>query len=80
MIFMLKILLIPNTDRFLEKVNSCSGDVVLHLPDQSTCSLKNDRIAAQMLRMMDVNKNGLTLSLTNPSDYSIMLNYMVGAA
>ena len=77
---MLKILLIPNTDRFLEKVNSCSSDVVLHLPDQSTCSLKNDRIAAQMLRMMDVNKNGLTLSLTNPSDYSIMLNYMVNAA
>ena len=80
MIFMLKILLIPNTDRFLEKVNSCSGDVVLHLPGQSTCSLKNDRIAAQMLRMMDVNKNGLTLSLTNPSDYAIMLDYMVNAA
>ena len=34
----------------------------------------------EMLRMMDVNKNGLTLSLTNPSDYSIMLNYMVNAA
>jgi len=77
---MLKILLLPNADTFLEKVNSCAGDVVLHLPDQSTCSLKNDRIAAQMLRMMDVNKNGLTLSLTNPSDYSIMLNYMVNAA
>ena len=30
--------------------------------------------------MMDVNKNGLTLSLTNPSDYSIMLDYMVNAA
>ena len=37
---MLKILMIPNTERFLEKVNSCNGDVVLHLPDESTCSLK----------------------------------------
>ena len=77
---MLKILMIPNTERFLEKVNSCNGDVVLHLPDESTCSLKNNHIATQMLRLMDVNKNGLTLSLTNPADVSIMLNYMVNAA
>lgn len=77
---MLKILMIPNTERFLEKVNSCNGDVVLHLPDESTCSLKNNHIATQMLRLMDVNKNGLTLSLTDPTDVSIMLNYMVNAA
>lgn len=77
---MLKILMIPNTERFLEKVNSCNGDVVLHLPDESTCSLKNNHIATQMLRLMDVNKNGLTLSLTDPADVSIMLNYMVNAA
>ena len=77
---MLKILMIPNTDKFLEKVNSCNGDVVLHLPDESTCSLKNNHIATQMLRLMDVNKNGLTLSLTDPADMSIMLNYMVNAA
>lgn len=77
---MLKILMIPNTDKFLEKVNSCNGDVVLHLPDESTCSLKNNHIATQMLRLMDVNKNGLTLSLTDPADVSIMLNYMVNAA
>ena len=77
---MLKILMIPNTERFLEKVNSCNGDVVLHLPDESTCSLKDNHIATQMLRLMDVNKNGLTLSLTDPADVSIMLNYMVNAA
>ena len=72
--------MIPNTDKFLEKVNSCNGDVILHLPDESTCSLKDNHIATQMLRLMDVNKNGLTLSLTDPADVSIMLNYMVGAA
>lgn len=77
---MLKILMIPNTDKFLEKVNSCNGDVVLHLPDKSTCSLKNNHIATQMLRLMDVNKNGLTLSLTDPADVPLMLNYMVNAA
>lgn len=77
---MLKILMIPNTDKFLEKVNSCNGDVVLHLPDKSTCSLKNNHIATQMLRLMDVNKNGLTLSLTDPADVPLMLNYMVNTA
>ena len=77
---MLKILLIPDTDRFLEKVNSCCGDVILHLPDNSTCSLKNDHIAKQMIKMMDLSKDGLRLSLTDPKDFPIMLNYMVNAA
>ena len=77
---MLKILMIPNTDKFLEKVNSCNGDVVLHLPDKTTCSLKDNHVATQMLHLMDVSKDGLTLSLTDPADISIMLNYMVSAA
>lgn len=77
---MIKLLMLHDTDRFLDKVNSCSGDVVLHLPDHSTCSLKNDHVATQMLRMMDVNKNGLTLSLTDPADYPIILNFMISAA
>lgn len=77
---MFKILLVPNPDKFLEKVNSCNGDVMLHLPDKSTCSLKNNGVAAQMLRMMNIGKDGLTLSLTNPDDYVIMLKYMLNAA
>ena len=59
---MLKILLIPDADRFLEKVKTCSGDVILHLPDNSTCSLKSDHVAAQMIKMMDLSKDGLRLS------------------
>lgn len=77
---MLKILLIPDADRFLEKVKTCSGDVILHLPDNSTCSLKSDHVAAQMIKMMDLSKDGLSLSLTDPKDFPIMLNYMVNAA
>ena len=77
---MIKLLLIPDADRFLEKVNSCNGDVVLHLPDDSTCSLKNDHVAAQMVRMMDISKDGLRLSLTDPADLPILFNYMVNAA
>lgn len=77
---MIKLLLIPDADRFLEKVNSCNGDVVLHLPDDSTCSLKNDHVAAQMVRMMNISKDGLRLSLTDPADLPILFNYMVNAA
>ena len=77
---MLKILLIPDADRFLEKVKTFSGDVILHLPDNSTCSLKSDHVAAQMIKMMDLSKDGLSLSLTDPKDFPIMLNYMVNAA
>ena len=77
---MIKLLLIPDADRFLEKVNSCNGDVVLHLPDDSTCSLKIDHVAAQMVRMMNISKDGLRLSLTDPADLPILFNYMVNAA
>ena len=77
---MLKIMLISDMEKFLEKVNSCHGDVLLHLPDGSTCSLKNDHTALQLLKMVKINNNGLNLTLTDVRDYPIMMNYMMSAA
>ena len=77
---MLKIMLISDMEKFLEKVNNCHGDVLLHLPDGTVCNLKEDHTALQMLRMMKLNGKGLNLSLTDVRDYPIMMNYMMNAA
>lgn len=77
---MLKIMLISNMEKFLEKVNSCNGDVLLHLPDGTTCNLKEDHTARQMLKMVNINSKGLNISLSDVRDYPIMVNYMMNAA
>ena len=50
---MLKIMLISDMEKFLNKVDECEGDVLLHLPDESTCNLKSDNTAAQLAGRMD---------------------------
>ena len=58
---MLRIMLISDMEKFLEKVQSCQGDVLLHLPDDTVCNLKEDHTALQMLRMMKLNGKGLNI-------------------
>jgi len=77
---MLKIMLISDMEKFLNKINQCEGDVLLHLPDDTVCDLKKDHTAIQMLKMMDTNHSELDLTLTEPRDYAIMLGYMMQAA
>ena len=75
-----KIMLISDMEKFLEKVNNCHGDVLLHLPDDTVCNLKEDHTALQLLRMMKLNGKGLNISLTDVRDYPIMMNYLMNAA
>ena len=77
---MLRIMLISDMEKFLEKVQSCNGDVLLHLPDDTVCNLKEDHTALQLLKMVQLNGEGLNLSLTDARDYAIMMNYMMNAA
>ena len=77
---MLKIMLISDMEKFLNKINQCEGDVLLHLPDDTVCDLKKDHTAIQMLKMMDTNHSELDLTLTEPRDYAIMMGYMMQAA
>ena len=77
---MLRIMLISDMEKFLEKVQSCQGDVLLHLPDGTVCNLKEDHTAIQMLKMMQLDGKGLNLSLKDVRDYPIMVNYMMNAA
>ena len=77
---MIKIMLISNTETFIEKVQKCYGDVLLHLPDGTTCSLKNDHTALQMLKLLHSTNEALNISLTDERDYGPIINYMMDAA
>ena len=77
---MIKIMLISNMEKFLEKVQKCYGDVMLHLPDGSVCNLKTDHTAMQILTMLHSSNRELTLSLTDIRDYAIIMEYMMHAA
>lgn len=79
-IMMFKILLMPNTEKFLSLVKQSCGDVLLHLPDGSQCSLKRDHTARQMLRAMQLGRDGISISLSNPNDTVMFLRYMAETA
>lgn len=77
---MIKIMLIPNMEKFFEKVEACQGDVMLNLPDGSECSLKTDHTARQMIRLLHSENEALDLRLTDPRDYAPIMAFMMSAA
>ena len=77
---MIKIMLIPNMDKFIEKVEACEGDVMLNLPDGSECNLKTDNTCRQMLRMLHSENEPLDIRLTDPRDYVPIMSFMMSAA
>ena len=77
---MLKIIAMPNAEKFLSLIRQCCGDVLLHLPDGSRCSLKQDHTARQMLRTMQPGQGGISISVSNPADTPAFLRYMMEAA
>lgn len=64
---MFQMMTIPNTERFLRIVEESRGDVVLHLPDDTSCSLKDSAVARQLLRVSRPGRSGLRLSLSDPA-------------
>lgn len=77
---MIKIMLIPNMEKFFEKVEACQGDVMLNLPDGSECNLKTDHTARQMIQMLHSANEELDLRLTDPRDYAPIMRFMMSSA
>ena len=77
---MIRIMLISNMEKFIEKIRECRGDVFLNLPDGTECNLKTDHTALQMIRMLHSANEELPLRLTDPRDYVIMMHFMMSAA
>ncbi|WP_295766063.1 hypothetical protein [uncultured Oscillibacter sp.] len=77
---MFKLMVLPDTEGFLNVVEHSRGRVLLHLPDDSTCDLKRDHTARQLLRVMRPGRDGLCISLSDARDVPGLLDYMIGSA
>ena len=77
---MFKIMMLPDSENFLNVVERSRGQVLLHLPDKTFCDLKRDNTARQMLRAMRPSQEGLCISLSDARDVPAFLDYMIGSA
>lgn len=77
---MFQIMMLPDTENFFHVVEQSRGQVLLHLPDNTSCDLKRDNTARQMLRFLKPDREGLCISLSDARDVPAFLNYMIGSA
>lgn len=77
---MIQLMYIKNMEKFAEALEKCQGNVLLHLPDNTTCDLKSNPAAAQMLQLLPSGYNDLRLSLSDSRDSSVFMRYMMAAA
>ena len=77
---MFKIMMLPDSENFLNVVERSRGQVLLHLPDNTRCDLKRDHTARQLLRVMRPSPDGLCISLSDSRDVPALLDYMIGSA
>lgn len=75
---MFQIHTIPNMERFLSLVARSRGRVLLHLPDNSQHDLKEDSALRQLFQSMEPSREGVRISLSDPSDIPAFINYMIG--
>lgn len=77
---MFQIMMLPDKDNFLNVVEHSRGQVLLHLPDNTSCDLKRDNTARQLLRVLQPGTEGLCISLSDARDVPAFLDYMIGSA
>lgn len=77
---MIKIMLISDMEKFIEKVQKCQGDVMLNLANGTERNLKTDETVQQMLKMYHSENEELDIRLTDARDYPLIMSYMMSAA
>ena len=76
---MLHMMSLPDRERFLNIVHHSRGEVLLRLPDGTDCDLKEDPGARQLLRLLELGPEGLSITLTDSADLPLYLQYMMEA-
>jgi hypothetical protein len=69
---------IPNVEKLIEIIEQSCGNVLLHLPDNTICDLKNDCVALQFLKQEASKGNGVEIHLSGPKDYFEFVYYVIG--
>lgn len=66
-------------ERFMNQVAASRGSIYLHLDNGTVCDLKQDSTASTMLQMLDAPKKGICISVSDPTDITGFLHYMLEA-
>ena len=74
---MLKILKF-DPQAFFRTVDKSAGDVLLHLADGSQHDLKLNSPIRLLLQSMPPGREGLTITLSNPTDIPAFMSYLAG--
>lgn len=80
MLVMLKMMSLPNIKLFREVIEKSRGAVMLHLPDNTYCNLKENHAALELLGITHLGTRGLDISLSNPADMAMFVQYMMETA
>ncbi len=67
----------PDKEILMDHIAHCRGSVYLYLSDGSTCDLKNDAAVVRLFRTLDIPKNGIRLSLSDPKDFPSFILYLM---
>lgn len=77
MIKMIRMMNISNIESFLKLTDASRGDVLVQMPDGSSCSLKNDKTARDMLKLIPISNAELDIQLTDSKDLPAFIYYMM---
>ncbi len=66
-----------NKKKLIEHIAKCRGSVYLHTKDGITYDLKNDAMASKLFSLMELPKDGVTLSLSDSKDFAGFVRYMM---
>ncbi len=70
-------LLSTNKDKLMQQISKCRGSVFLHFEDGSCCDLKQDTLARNMLRLLELPRSGICLTVADPNDFAGFFRYML---
>lgn len=77
---MIRFMYVPNMKKFAQALEECHGSVLLHLSDDTTCNLKSNTAAMQMLKIMPSGYTNLCVSFSDSHDSTAFMRYMINAA
>lgn len=67
----------PNKETLMQNIDACEGQVFLNLSDGTACDLKSDPVAVRLFKTLDVPKDGIFITLSNPRDFSRFVRYLM---
>lgn len=67
----------PNKETLMQNIDACEGQVLLNFSDGTTCDLKKDPVAVRLFQALDIPKEGILISLSDPRDFNRFVRYLM---